>query len=359
MVTISAQFLKRAAWLTKSIIAAGVLAYSPMVAAEPIRGAGSTFAAPVIARWAKSYQEARADGGDFISPDWKVDYELVGSLGGLMRLDQPELDFAATDTPVSPDELAKRGQQQFPIVMGGVAIVTNLDGIGAGTLRLTGAVLADVYLGKIQNWSDPAIKASNPGLDLPNLRISVTHRKDGSGTTAVFTEFLSAVSLEWKQKYGSAALISWPLGTSAEGTQSVLRAVRATKGAIAYVEYGQVARANLPFASILNRSGQFVRPDQAGVQAAAAAVDWANSKDFFASLTNLPGEAAYPISAATFVVMPVASRTAARVGRVHDLFKLAFDKGSADAIALGYVPLPPDLVALIKQHWTKAVRVGG
>ncbi len=359
MVTMTVQFRKRELGLARIVIAASVLGFSPMVAAEPIRGAGSTFAAPVITRWAKAYQDARADGGDFVSPDWKVDYELVGSLGGLMRLDQPELDFAATDAPVSPDELAKRGQQQFPIVMGGVAIVSNLDGIGAGNLRLTGAVLADVYLGKIQNWSDPAIKASNPGLNLPDLRISVTHRKDGSGTTAVFTEFLSAVSDEWKQKYGTATLLSWPLGTSAEGTQGVLRAARATKGAIAYLEYGQVARANLPFAAIQNRSGQFVKPDQAGVQAAASAVDWANSKDFFASLTNQAGDAAYPIAAATFVVMPVAGRTVARFGRVHDLFRLAFDKGSADATELGYVPLPPNLVTLIKQHWARPVRIGG
>ncbi len=326
--------------------------------AEPIRGAGSTFAAPVITKWAKNYQLMRADGGDFISPDWTVDYELVGSLAGVMRLGQPELDFAATDAPLPPEELAKRGQQQFPIVMGGVAIVANIDGVAAGSLRLTGAVLAEIYLGKIQNWSDPVIKAINPELALPDLRISVTHRKDGSGTTFVLTQYLSAVSPEWKGKYGADTLITWPLGTSAEGTQGVVRAVKATKGAIAYLEYGQVVRAGLPFASIGNKAGKFVKPDQAGVQAAASAVDWAATKDFYAALTDLPGEAAYPIAAATFAVVPVTGRGAARYGRVQDLFRLAFDAGGNDAVALGYVPLPAPLVEQIKRYWTSP-RIGG
>lgn len=240
--------------------------------AEPIRGAGSTLAAPIIGKWATTYKAARADGGDFFTLDWTVDYEPVGSLAGLMRLAQPELDFAATDVPVQADDLARNGQQQFPIVMGGIAVVANLDGLPEQGLRLSGPVIADIYLGKIKSWSDPAIRVLNPNIALPDLAISVIHRQDGSGSTYVFTEFLSSTSEDWKTKPGADTLIDWPLGTGAEGTQALLRAVAASKGAIAYAEYGQVLRAGLPFAAVQNKSGKFVKPDPQGVQAAATSV---------------------------------------------------------------------------------------
>jgi phosphate transport system substrate-binding protein len=338
---------------------AALLAIATPAAAEPIRGAGSTFAAPVIAKWAKNYQAARADGGDFISPDWTVDYEPVGSLAGLMRLAQPELDFAATDAPLPPEELAKRGQRQFPIAMGGVAIVANIEGIAAGALKLSGPVLADIYLGRIQTWSDPAIVALNTGLTLPDLRIEVLHRKDGSGTTFTFTDYLSAISADWKAKYGADTLVSWPLGTSTDGTQGLVRRVRSTKGAIAYVEYGQARRAGLAFALIQNRAGAFVAPDPAGVDAAAKGIDWASKKDFFASLVDQPGEAAYPIAAATFAVVQVTGRAPDRYRRVQDLFGLAFDTGGADAAALGMVPLPAPLAAMIRRYWLTGNPAGG
>ncbi|MGZ2424233.1 phosphate ABC transporter phosphate-binding protein [Rhizobium laguerreae] len=208
----------------------GSLFIAPAAMAEPIRGAGSTFAAPIIAKWAEIYEKARMDDGDFSSPDWTVDYELVGSLAGLMRLDQPELDFAATDVPVSHDELLKHGRQQFPIVLGSVAIAVNLDGIDKGRINLTGPLLANIYLGKIQSWADPAIKAINPEISLPDQKISPVSRKDGSGTTFMFTEFLSSASPEWKAAHGADTLIAWPVGTSVEGTGDLIRAVQATKG---------------------------------------------------------------------------------------------------------------------------------
>lgn len=337
-------------------IFATVLTFTAASQAEPIRGAGSTFAAPVIGKWAKIYKDARADGGDYVSLDWTVDYEPVGSLAGVLRLDQPEMDFAATDAPVSAAELEKRGRQQFPIVMGGIAVVVNLDGVPAGSLRLTGPLLADIYLGKIQNWSDLAIKAVNPDLALPDLRISVIHRQDGSGSTFVFTEYLSAVSADWKAKYGADTLIAWPLGTGAEGTGNLIAAVQATKGAISYAEYGQVERSGLPFASIQNKAGNFVKPDPAGVQAAANAVAWDKVDHFNASLTDQPGEGAYPISTATFAVVPVVGRPSDRHGRVQDFFRLAFERGAGDASALCYVPLPDSLVKLVKQYWDKDLR---
>ncbi len=326
--------------------------------AEPIRGAGSTLAAPIIGKWATTYKTARADGGDFFTLDWTVDYEPVGSLAGLMRLAQPELDFAATDVPVPPDDLANNGQQQFPIVMGGIAVVANLDGLPEQGLRLSGPVIADIYLGKIKFWSDPAIRALNPDIALPDLAISVIHRQDGSGSTYVFTEFLSSTSEDWKTKLGADTLIDWPLGTGAEGTQALLRAVAASKGAIAYAEYGQVFRAGLPFAAVQNKSGKFVTPEPEGVQAAAASIVWGETTDFFASLANRSGDAAYPISTAVFAVVQVSGRSEHRYRRVHDLFRLAFAQGAGDATALGYVPLPKALVGQIEQYWARQLPVG-
>ena len=326
--------------------------------AEPIRGAGSTLAAPIIGKWATTYKTARADGGDFFTLDWTVDYEPVGSLAGLMRLAQPELDFAATDVPVPPDDLASNGQQQFPIVMGGIAVVANLDDLPEQGLRLSGPVIADIYLGKIKFWSDPAIRALNPDIALPDLAISVIHRQDGSGSTYVFTEFLSSTSEDWKTKLGTDTLIDWPLGTGAKGTQALLRAVAASKGAIAYAEYGQVFRAGLPFAAVQNKSGKFVTPEPEGVQAAAASIVWGETTDFFASLANRSGDAAYPISTAVFAVVQVSGRSEHRYRRVHDLFRLAFAQGAGDATALAYVPLPNALVGQIEQYWARQLPVG-
>ncbi|WP_442578269.1 phosphate ABC transporter substrate-binding protein PstS [Mesorhizobium sp. ASY16-5R] len=344
-----------AAALPAGVVAAALSLAAP-AQAEPIRGGGSTFAAPLIGKWARIYKDARADGGDYFTLDWTVDYERVGSLAGLMRLEQPEMDFAVTDVPVDAAELEKRGRQQFPIAMGGIAVVVNLDGVQAGGLKLTGPLLADIYLGKIRNWSDPAIKAANPELTLPDLAIGLVHRQDGSGSTFVFTKYLSASSADWKAGPGADTLVAWPLGIGAEGTGKLIEAVRATKGAIAYAEYGQVERSGLPFAAIRNKAGNFVNPDPAGVQAAAHAVAWDQLPHFGASLTDQPGAAAYPISTATFAVVPVRDRSADRYGRVHDFFRLAFDQGADDAAALGYVPLPDDLVKLVKKYWDKDLR---
>ncbi len=327
--------------------------------AEPLRGAGSTFAAPIIQQWGKAYTAARADGGDFTSPDWLVDYEPVGSLAGVMRLQQAEIDFAATDTPLSPDELRKRGYRQFPVVIGGIAVVVNLGTLQPGRLQLSGAVIANIYLGAITRWSDPAIKALNPDVPLPDLAISPIFRQDGSGSTYVFSDFLASVSPEWKAKVGVDTLLKWPVGSGAEGSQGVIRAVGSRSGAIAYVESGQVSRAGLSHARIQNRDGVAVQPDTAGFQAAVTAVDWTKTDSFNAALVNQPGASAYPLTTAVFVVTPDASRSAARIARVHDLFRTAFDKGGADAARLGYVPLPPALVQQVKDSWTSTKRPGG
>lgn len=355
---VAARALGLLAAMFLSMFSAMTVLATDEVRAEPIRGAGSTFAAPVIARWAHLYGQVRADGGDFVSPDWTVDYELVGSLAGLMRLEQPELDFAASDVPVSPEELERRGHRQFPFVLGGIAVVVNLDGVKVGELRLPGAALADIYLGRVTKWNDPALTAANPGLTLPDLPIAPVYRKDGSGSTFALTEYLSAASPEWRERLGAATLIAWPVGTGAEGTQDLIRAVQATKGAIAYAEFGQVARTSMPFVALENASGRFVAPGPEGFQAAIDSVDWSQTRDFHATLANRPGEAAYPITAATFAIVP-SRRSRARIDRVHDFFRLAFDQGGRDARALGYVPLPASLVERIKQYWTEEQNTRG
>jgi len=241
--------------------------------AELITGAGSTFAFPVIGQWAKAYRVAKTDGADFIPHDIGVDYEPIGSLGGEVRINQRGIDFGATDRPLSPAELERNGLGQFPIVMGGVIPVVNIDGVAPGQIKVTGALLADIFLGKVGNWSDPAIKAVNPELTLPDAKIAVVHRSDGSGTTFNFASYLAKASPAWREKIGADTLVRWPAGTGAEGNQGVANLVLRTKNAIGYVEYGQVVRASLAYALVQNRAGNFIKPDATSLQAAAAGAD--------------------------------------------------------------------------------------
>ena len=318
--------------------------------AEPIHGAGSTFAAPIIHQWSRDYEATRTDGGDFTSPDWQVDYEPVGSLAGVMRLDQPEMDFAATDAPLPAEELAKRGLAQFPLVMGGIVVVANIDNVVAGQLRLSGPVLADIYLGKITTWADPAIKALNPDLALPDAAIDVLHRQDGSGSTFTFTGFLSKVSPEWKEKHGVDTLIEWPRGRGEKGTGGLAALTAATKNSIAYLEYGQVVRLGLPFAALQNQSGAFIRPEPKTFQAGLATVAWDAASGFGADTTNLAGADAYPMAVVTYAVVPK-DRGPGRINRVLDLFRVAFSRGSDEASALGYIPVSPALANQIESYW--------
>ncbi len=260
---------------------------STIAQAEPIRGAGSTFAAPIIQKWSQNYRTLRTDGGDFVSSDWRVDYELLGSVAGVMRLAQPEMDFAASDQPLSPADLAKRGYVQFPVVIGGVAVVANLEGIAPGQLKLSGAVIADIYLGKVTNWSENSIKVLNPDLKLPDLPIRVLHRRDGSGTTFTFTQCLSNSSGEWKVRLGADTVLSWPTGQGFEGSQGMINQLRSTRGTIGYVEYGQVRRAQLDDLQVDNWTGRFVRPEAATFQATANAANWGAAQDFFLYLSDV------------------------------------------------------------------------
>lgn len=326
--------------------------------AEPIHGAGSTFAHPIIAKWSESYLADRAGGSDITFMGSGIDYEPVGSLAGILRLGQPEMDFAASDAPLPPEDLKRFGYVQFPLVIGGIVPVVNLDGVAPGGLLLPGEVLADIYLGKVQNWSDPAIAAANPGLKLPDLRITVIHRSDGSGSTFNWTSFLSSVSPEWKTKYGADTLITWPLGTSVERSSGVVAAVKETKGAIGYVEYGQVARANLVYASVKNRAGQFIRPEPAAFATAAAKAQWSPDNGFYLSLTDSPERDAYPITAVTYILMRKEPDSTSRARQALWFFNHALSKGAADAEALSYVPLPSALVDQIKAYWAHELSYG-
>ena len=330
------------------------------------RGAGSTFVYPLLSRWSREYRIWLARGGDYPVAEASLDdpsassaleYEPVGSLAGLLRLKAGAVDFAASDMGLKSDELNGLGLGQFPIVVGGVVVAVNADGVPSGRLKLTGPVLADIFLGRIVRWSDPAIAGLNPDLRLPDAPIVVIHRSDGSGTTFNFTAYLSAVSAEWKLKAGANLMVAWPTGTAAKGNEGVARAVKATRNSIGYVEYAQATQLGLAHALLQNRAGRFVRPDAATFQAAAAGADWSAASDFHIVLTDPAGDQAYPIAAAVFVLM---SKTAPRVRTrsALDFFRWSLRKGSGTATTLGYVPLPPMLVQQVEAYWARTFQAG-
>ncbi len=320
-------------------------------AAQRVQGSGSTFAFPIISAWSKSFLEFRAGGNDFVADELGVDYEPIGSLGGIMRLAQSDVDFAASDAPLPPEELAKRDLAQFPIVIGGLAAVVNLDGVQSGQLKLTGDVLARIYLGQIARWSDPALASLNTEIELPDLPITVVHRVDGSGSTLSFTRFLAAANAEWKSGPGSDTLIEWPTGTGAEGTSGMMAAVKDSQGTIGYVEYGQAARLGLDVAQLGNGSGAFIAPSPEVFARTAAEANWDPARGFYLQLTDVQAADAYPLTAATFVLMHKRERSTARTRRTLFFLSHALERGGPEAAALGYVPLPASLVEKVKTYW--------
>jgi phosphate transport system substrate-binding protein len=331
-----------------------------------IKGAGSTFVYPVLSRWSREYRAWLARGGDFPAAtsaleeppaSSALEYEPVGSLAGTLRVKDRAVDFGASDMPLKSDELATLGLGQFPIVIGGVVVAINIDGVRPGELRLTGPLLADVFLGKVTRWSDATITALNPSLKLPDAPIAVMHRSDGSGTTFNFTDYLSKVSPEWKLKAGAALLMPWPTGTGARGNEGMAQAVRQVRNSIGYVEYAQATQSALSYALIQNRAGRYVKPDTTSFQAAASSVDWGRTGDFYVLLTNAPSRNAYPITATVFVLM---NKTAsiARTRSALDFFRWALDGGSSTAAQLGYVPLPASLVQHVTRYWSATFKTG-
>ena len=306
-----------------------------------LTGAGSTFVYPVLSAWAADY---KAQSGT------SVNYQSIGSGGGISQVEAGTVDFGATDQPLKSDELAKNNLAQFPVIVGGIVPVVNIPGLDAGKLKLTGPILADIYQGKIKNWNDPAIVKINPGLALPNAAIASVHRSDGSGTTFNFTHYLSQVSPSWKAGPGEGKTVAWAGGVGGKGNEGVAGYVKQLPNSLGYVEYAYVVQNKMTYALLQNAAGNFVAPSAEAFAAAAATADWKNAKDFNLVMTNAPGAQAYPIAASTFILLPRQPKDKAKSDAAIAFFKYALEHGQDQANKLDYVPLPADLVQQIESY---------
>jgi len=318
--------------------------------AADITGAGATFPYPIYAKWAEAYKAKTGQG---------MNYQSIGSGGGIAQIKAKTVDFGASDMPLKPEELQSAGLMQFPAIVGGVVPIMNVEGIAPGTLKLTGAVLADIYLGKVKKWNDKAIADLNAGLKLPDEAIAVVRRSDGSGTTFVWTDYLSKVSSEWKSKVGSSTAVSWPEGVGGKGNEGVAAYVQRIKGSIGYVEYAYAKRNRMTYASLQNRDGLFVQPDDATFAAAAANADWNGAPGFYQILTDQPGKNAWPITSASFILMHVKQDKPQNAAEVLKFFDWSFRNGGKLAEELDYVPLPQAVVNTIENAWKAQIKDGG
>jgi len=341
--------------LTRFIAAAALFSSAslaiPMVAqAGDISGAGATFPYPVYAKWADAYHKETGIG---------LNYQSIGSGGGIKQIKADTVTFGASDMPMKPEELEAAGLTQFPTVMGGVVPVINVEGVKPGELVLDGQTLADIFQGKITTWNDPAIQKQNAAVKLPDQAIAVVHRSDGSGTTFVFSNYLSSISADWKGAVGANSALEWPTGIGAKGNEGIAGNVAQTSGAIGYVEYAYAKQNNMTFTKLVNKDGKAVAPSAAAFQAASNAVDWSNAKGFYMLLTNEPGAESWPISAATFILVHKQPKDPAAVAEALKFFDWAYSKGDDMASELAYVPLPDALVALIKKSWSENITADG
>jgi phosphate transport system substrate-binding protein len=331
--------------ITVSAIVLAV-AGSAAIAAD-ITGAGATFPYPIYAKWAEAYKAKTGN---------NLNYQSIGSGGGIRQIQNKTVDFGATDMPLKPEDLEKSGLMQFPTVVGGDVPVMNLAGIKAGEIKLTGPVLADIYLGKIRKWNEPVIASLNPGVRLPDQAITVVHRSDGSGTTFIWVNYLSKVSPEWKQKVGEGTSVDWPAGVGGKGNEGVASYVQRISGAIGYVEYAYALQNKLVHALVKNRDGNFVAPNIDTFRAAAAGAQWDKAPGMYLILTDQSGKSAWPISGATFILMYKAQETAERAKQVLRFFDWAYTDGNKLAMDLDYVPLPDSVVKMIQSSWKKQIK---
>ena len=332
--------------IAMTALAIGLAGFSAAASAQQITGAGSTFAAPIYSKWGESVASGMGV---------KLNYQAIGSGAGINQINNRTVDFGASDMPVKADDLAAHKLMQFPTVIGGVDIIVNIPGIEANKLKLTGPVLADIYLGKITKWNDEAITAINPGLTLPSLSIASVHRADGSGTTFVLTDYLGMQSAEWKSKVGSSTSVSWPGGAGAKGSDGVAGTVRQIKGGIGYVESAYAEQNKLTTTLMQNKAGKFVAPTMAAFEAAAASADWSAVQNFAIDLNNEPGDASWPIESATFVLLPTDPKDANQSAAVKKFFDWGFAHGSDIAKQLLYIPLPASVQNAIRAAWQKEV----
>ena len=325
--------------------AMSVLAFSAH-AADEVTGAGASFPAPIYSKWAEAYNKATGN---------KINYQSVGSGAGIKQINAKTVDFGASDMPLKDDELKTSGLMQFPTVIGGVVPVINVAGVKPGQLKLTGAVLADIYLGKVTKWNDAAITALNPGVTLPDAAISTVHRADGSGTSFIFTNYLSKVNAEWKSKVGEGTAVNWPSnGVGGKGNEGVSQYVQRLPNSIGYVEYAYAKQNKMDFVQLKNQAGSFVEPVEGAFKAAAAGADW--TKSFYQVLTDEPGKDSWPITGATFILMHTAQDKPAQATAVLKFFDWSYANGDKAAGELDYVPLPDSLKAAIHKAWDASIK---
>ena len=332
----------------KTPILALALASAGMVAnAAEITGAGASFVFPAMSKWSADYNKATKN---------KVNYQSIGSGGGIAQIKAATVDFGSSDAPLKPGDLAASGLAQFPSVMGAVVPIVNIPGLKQGQVKLTGPIIADIFLGKITKWNDPAIAAVNPGVAFPSLKITVVHRSDGSGTTFNFVNYLSKVSLDWRNKVGEGTAVKWPTGVGGKGNEGVAAYTKQIKGAIGYVELSYAITNKLNYTAVRNRAGNFIVPSKESIKAAAASAEWGDVKDFSLVITDAPGAQAYPISATNFILMYKKPKNPQRSKEALAFFDWVYKNGGTSAEALGYVALPEDLTAQIKAYWAANIK---
>jgi phosphate transport system substrate-binding protein len=301
---------------------------------------------PVMSKWSATYSEKSGS---------KINYQSVGSGAGIAQIKAATVTFGASDKPLTPEELQAAGLAQFPIVIGGVVPVVNIDGIAAGQLKFTGPILADIFLGKITNWNDPAIAALNKSAKLPDLKLTVVHRSDGSGTTFNWVNYLSKVSADWKSKVGEGTSVNWPVGIGGKGNEGVAAYVNQIKGSIGYVELAYATQNKMAYAAVKNQAGKFIQPSAMSFQTAAEHANWTEKPDFYQIITDAPGADSWPITATVFVMMYKTPKDAQQTKDALAFFKWALNNGQADAKSLDYIPLPAALVKQIEAYWAKNI----
>lgn len=323
-----------------AVMGVALMSFATLSAAQDVTGAGASFPAPLYFKWAADYNKATSV---------KINYQSVGSGAGIKQIDSKTVDFGASDMPLKDDDLAKKGLMQFPTVIGGVVPVVNIKGIAPGQLKLSGQVLGDIYLGKITKWTDPAIKALNPTLALPDAAIAPVRRADGSGTSFIFTNYLSKVNAEWKTKVGEGTAVNWPVGAGGKGNEGVAAFVGRLPNSIGYLEYAYVKQNKMTFAQMKNSAGNFVSPDDTAFKAAAAGAEW--SKSFYQILTEQPGKDSWPITGATFILMHKTQDKPAQAAASLKFFDWAYKNGDKTAADLDYVPMPASVKTIVEKAW--------
>jgi phosphate transport system substrate-binding protein len=331
----------------KAIVAAGLVAASTSAFAADITGAGATFPFPIYSKWADAYKKETGNG---------LNYQSIGSGGGIKQIEAKTVTFGATDMPLKVEQLEKDGLVQWPMVMGAIVPVVNIDGINAGDLVFDGPTLADIYLGKITKWDDPAIKKLNPNVKLPSDAITVVRRSDGSGTTFNFTDYLSKVSPDWKSKVGSGTAVEWPAGVGAKGNEGVSGNISQTKNSIGYVEYAYAKQNKLTYTALVNKGGKTVQPTVEAFQAAASNADWTHAPGYYVILTDQPGDKSWPITASTFILMHREPADKAASAEAVKFFKWAFANGAKMAEELDYIPMPENVIKLIEKTWQQDIK---